>query len=115
MTRYSEFWPYYLSEHAHPRTRVIHVAGTILALAALVLAVTSGNGWWLAAALLLGYGPAWGAHFFVEKNRPLTFRYPLWSLYSDFRMAGLFLSGQLGQEIERWTKSTPTARELTRH
>jgi hypothetical protein len=103
MTRYSEFWPYYLSEHAQPGTRAIHVAGTVLAFAALVLAVIDRNLWLLAAVPVLGYGPAWAAHFFVERNRPLTFRYPFWSLYSDLRMAGLFLSGQLEREVEKVT------------
>jgi hypothetical protein len=102
MTRYSEFWPHYLSQHADPKTRLIHVAGTVLALASLVAGATRANLWLIAAAPFLGYGPAWAAHAFVEKNRPATFTHPLWSLYSDFRMAGLFLSGQLQGEIEKY-------------
>ena len=30
---FNEFWPYYLSEHAHPTFRLCHVVGTALALA----------------------------------------------------------------------------------
>ncbi len=44
-------------------------------------------------------------HFFVEKNKPASFKYPLWSLCSDFRMFYLWLSGKLDAELEKCSES----------
>ena len=99
--RYDEFWLFYLREHANPRTRALHYAGTFSAVAIAAAAMFCGRPAWALGALFAGYGPAWIAHFFVEKNRPATFTYPFWSLISDFRMAFLWLLGQLDTELAR--------------
>ncbi len=88
ISTYRDFWPYYLQEHARPATRNLHFLGTGLALACLLAALATGKSWLGLVALLAGYGPAWIAHFFVEKNRPATFTYPLWSLVSDSAWPG---------------------------
>ena len=98
---YREFWPYYLNEHKQPKTRAIHLVGTGATVVLLAAGLVTANILLLPAAVLAGYGPAWFAHFMVEKNRPTTFRYPVWSLISDFRMAAMWLAGGLHTELKR--------------
>ena len=92
---FSEFYPYYLSEHKDPVCRRLHYIGSTLVLAILVtLAVTGLWGyWWL--MLLAGYGFAWVGHFVFEKNRPATFDYPFYSLMADWVMLKDAFTGRI--------------------
>ncbi len=101
MQSYREFWPFYLGEHSRPGTRALHLFGTLLALALLALGAIMGDWRLLAAAILSGYAFAWIGHAFIEHNRPATFRHPLWSFISDFRMLGLWLARRLEGELQR--------------
>lgn len=98
---YGAFWPYYLREHRRSDTRLLHFIGTGLGLGIAGWAIWTGEYWYLLAALVSGYLFAWLSHFFLEKNRPATFRYPLWSFASDFRMLACWLTGRLDGELRR--------------
>lgn len=89
MNRYesfSDFYPFYLSQHENRISRRLHVVGTSLTIM-LLCSVLITRFWYLLLLLpCCGYGFAWVGHFFFEKNKPATFTYPLWSLLGDFVM-----------------------------
>lgn len=37
-------------------------------------------------SVIQGYGLAWISHFWIEENKPATFKYPVYSFISDFVM-----------------------------
>ena len=92
---FSEFYPVYLSEHSNRTCRELHFVGSTLALFCLAALLLTGNLWWIAAALLCGYGFAWIGHFVFEKNQPATFRHPLYSFMGDWVMYWQMLRGKI--------------------
>lgn len=92
---FAEFYPFYLDEHRNRTCRRLHFIGTSLALAMLVSAVVLVNAWFLPGALLVGYAFAWVGHFFFEKNRPATFKYPFYSFIGDWVMWKDMLIGRI--------------------
>ncbi len=94
---FAEFWPYYLAEHSKPATRMLHCAGTMIAMGFVIALIAIGRWWLFPVALIPGYAFAWAGHFFIEKNRPATFTYPLWSFLGDWKMLALMLTGRLRQ------------------
>lgn len=85
LSQFAAFYPFYLTEHVHPVSRRLHVIGTTLVVVCLALGALRDWRFFLAAPLI-GYGFAWIGHFVFEKNRPATFKYPLYSLMGDFRL-----------------------------
>ena len=92
---FREFYPFYLTEHANRTSRRLHFIGSCGVLALIVVAILRGNGWWLLAVLVCGYGFAWIGHFFFEKNRPATFKHPIYSLMGDWVMFWQVLTGKV--------------------
>ena len=97
---FKSFYPYYLTEHADVKNRLLHFCGTFLLLAFLVAGFITGK-WWLFVLIpFVGYGFAWVGHYFIERNKPATFTYPLFSLASDFVMFWHIITGQINAKLE---------------
>ena len=94
-TSFSEFYPFYLAEHGNRVCRRLHFIGSSLVIAVVVLALVTGQLRWLWLAPVAGYGFAWIGHYMFEKNRPATFKHPLYSLLGDWVMYGQMLRGKV--------------------
>ena len=92
---FEAFWPSYVREHAHPVSRRLHVVGTGASLTLAAALLATGLYRWLWIVPLCGYGFAWVGHFAFERNRPATFRHPLWSLRGDLRLFWRTVRGPL--------------------
>ncbi len=98
MTKFSslsEFYPFYLSEHQNLTCRRLHFVGSSLVLGCIAALVLTGQWFWLPTALLCGYGFAWIGHFIFEKNKPASFKQPLYSFVSDWIMYKDILTGKI--------------------
>jgi hypothetical protein len=99
------FYPYYLTEHSDATCREMHFTGTLGFFLLLIAAIVFQKWWLLVLLPVCGYGFAWIGHFVFEKNKPATFRYPLYSLGSDFVMFYHILTDQLPQKLEEAKKT----------
>ncbi|MFU2508729.1 MAG: Mpo1-like protein [Pseudoalteromonas prydzensis] len=94
-TSFKRFYPYYLKEHKNITCRRLHFAGSSLVLIIILYALFSQQFMLLWLLPIIGYGFAWVGHFFFEKNRPATFKYPFYSLWGDWVMFKDMLIGKI--------------------
>lgn len=101
-----EFYPYYLSEHQHATSRVLHFIGTGGFIFITFYAIFTQTWWLLLLGPICGYGFAWVGHFVFEKNKPATFVYPMFSLLSDFIMFYHIITFQISAKLKEAKKIT---------
>ncbi len=83
---FAEFYPFYLGEHSDRNCRRMHFLGSSLGLLCLALLLWTGQPMYLLLGLVAGYACAWIGHFVFEKNRPASFKRPLYSFMGDWVM-----------------------------
>ena len=94
-TSFAEFYPFYLSEHSDRTCRRMHFVGSTLSLMCLAMLAVTGKPQYFLYALLCGYGCAWIGHFVFEKNKPASFKRPLYSFIGDWVMYRDMCRGRL--------------------
>jgi hypothetical protein len=96
---FSEFYPFYISQHSNETNRRLHIIGTTLAIFLLIrwivyFSFTSAGLVNFLICPIVGYSFAWVGHFVFEKNKPATFKYPIFSFMGDMRMLTETLIGK---------------------
>lgn len=100
------FYDFYLDEHQNMACRRLHFAGSSFGLLGLAKSIKTGSVKPLARGVAAGYACAWVGHFFFEKNKPASLKFPLKSFASDFRMYGDVLRGNLSLKDHKYDKRT---------
>lgn len=108
ITNFRDFWDFYVKEHSHPLNRTLHFIGSTAGLLVAGTSIATFQWWMLPIAPAIGYAFAWFGHFFVEKNKPASFKYPLWSFQADWVMWFKILTGQMDAEVARVAGETTT-------
>jgi hypothetical protein len=83
---FEAFYPFYLNEHSNITCRRLHFLGSTLSLICLAMLVATAKPQYFLYGLLCGYGCAWIGHFGFEKNKPASFKRPLYSFMGDWVM-----------------------------
>ena len=96
---YRDFWKQYLREHTKRSTRVVHYAGTIITGSSVMALGITSSPVWLGMIGVGHFALPWLSHKFLEKNKPQTSTYPMWTIASDARMLALAATGQLAAEL----------------
>ncbi len=95
MSAPKNFYDFYLAEHQNIACRRLHFAGSSFGLLGLANSIKKRSFRPVLKGIAAGYACAWVGHFFFEKNKPASFKFPLKSFASDFRMYGDVLRGKL--------------------
>lgn len=98
------FYDFYLDEHQNMACRRLHFAGSSFGLIGLAKSVKNRSARPLLKGIAAGYACAWVGHFFFEKNKPASFKFPLKSFASDFRMYADVLRGNLSLRDRKFDK-----------
>lgn len=98
------FYNFYLDEHQNMACRRLHFAGSSFGLIGLAKSVKNRSAKPLLKGIAAGYACAWVGHFFFEKNKPASFKSPLKSFASDFRMYADVLRGHLSLRNRKFDK-----------
>ncbi len=94
-TSFKKFYPYYLSEHKLRINKILHIIGSLTSITFIIIIIYIEKYKYIPLSIFFGYGCAWIGHFIFEKNRPATFKYPIYSFLGDWMMLKDVLTGKI--------------------
>ena len=94
-TSFKKFYPYYLSEHKLRINKILHIIGSLTSLIFMISTIYIEKYKYIPISILCGYACAWIGHFIFEKNKPATFKYPIYSFIGDWVMLKDVLIGKV--------------------
>ena len=97
-----KFYPFYLSQHSNRINRKLHFIGTLGVILLAIHLILFNSYINLYFIPFVGYGFAWVGHFFFEKNKPATFKYPVKSFLCDFIMFKRTLTSEIESDYEQF-------------
>ena len=101
---YSEFYRFYLTEHRSIMSRRLHATGSSVGIYFFTKAIRQRKPKYFVYGLVSGYACAWVGHFVFEKNKPASFKQPLYSFISDWKMLSDILRGNLSLKDRKFDK-----------
>jgi hypothetical protein len=99
---YNDFWGHYMHAHRHLWTRRFHIVAALIGWSTAILATAlTRNLWWIPAGACAGFLLAWTSHLLFERNKPVAFNHPAWSMVSEMEMVFVSLFSNLDAELSR--------------
>lgn len=98
---FDDFWLDFLRAHSKPVTRAFHYAGMLAAIVLGALFAISGHVYLLILAILAPYVLGFASHAFIEHNKPVSLKHPVYSVRGAVQMFALWVSGALAPELSR--------------
>ncbi|GET86808.1 hypothetical protein, conserved [Leishmania tarentolae] len=94
-SNHKEFYIYYLAKHSKQWTRRIHLIGTAIGVVGAAASAVRMDAFGAAVSIAVGVAICWAGDAMVEKTSPTTFKNPIWSTVSNFKMVASILTGDM--------------------
>lgn len=92
---FDDFWIFYSKEHSHPLNKRLHFIGTLIIHLIFFYVFATAEFQVLIYVPIIAFIFSSIGHIFVEKNKYVMFKYPIWSFRADCKMFYLTLSKNL--------------------
>ncbi|CBZ24662.1 conserved hypothetical protein [Leishmania mexicana MHOM/GT/2001/U1103] len=94
-SNHTEFYIYYLAKHSKKWTRRMHLIGTAVGVVGAAVSAVRMDVIGATVSAAVGVAICWAGDTAVEQTQPTTFKNPIWSVMSNFKMVASMLKGDM--------------------